>query len=77
MNQKQKMTHLNGLIEELVEAREECSNGVDSLYVMMLEAEIFWFCASMINSKYAPVLLKEWNDAKENYYVAKAEQVRL
>ncbi len=76
MNQKQ-IEYLNSLIKDLVEAREESCNGVDSLYVMMLEAEIFWFCASMSNSKYAPMLLKEWNDAKENYYVAKAEQVRL
>ena len=76
MNQKQ-IEYLNSLIKDLVEAREESSNGVDSLYVMMLEAEIFWFCASKSNSKYAPMLLKELNDANESYYVVKAESMHL
>ena len=77
MNQKQKMDHLNGLIKCLVEAREECRNWVDSFYVMMLEAELCWFCALISKSEYTSMLFKEYEDAKESYNVAKAEQVCL
>ena len=75
MNQKQKMMHLNGLIKDLVEAREDCCDGIDGLRVMMVEAEIHWFCALISKSEHTVMLFKEYKEMQENYNVAKAEKV--